>query len=282
MAFIQTQQRGALQNNNKQSFSTCSNERTKKIETLQTKQDWLNYQESLKGKMFPSISKFERSTLNAKITGTLERENFTVEKILFESHPGFYVTVAMFLPKKRQNPAPCVIYCSGHTELGFRSEVYQRVIINLVEKGFIVFAFDPIGQGERLQYIDEQTGKSKMGGSTTEHSYAGVQTLLTGTSLSDYFVWDGVRALDYLETRKEVDMKRIGITGPFGRWNTSGNDSCLRRTHLCMPRRNVISPISNACCNRLARRMPNKIHIVLSKMDSIILISFISGRQNLR
>jgi len=192
------------------------NERDKKIERLQTKEDWQSYQHSLKGKMFPSISKFERGPLNAQITGTLKRDNFTVEKILFESHPGFYVTAAMFLPKKRQNPAPCVIYCSGHSDLGFRNEVYQRVIFNLVEKGFIVFAFDPIGQGERFQYLDEQTGKSIIGGPTTEHSYAGVQTLFTGTSLADYFVWDGVRALDYLETRKEVDMTRIGITGRSG------------------------------------------------------------------
>jgi cephalosporin-C deacetylase-like acetyl esterase len=122
----------------------------------------------------------------------------------------------MFIPKKLPKPAPAVIYCSGHTELGFRSDVYQRVMINLVEKGFVVFAFDPIGQGERLQYVNPQTGKSKMGGSTTEHSYAGVQTLLTGTSLSDYFIRDGVRAIDYLETRKEVDAKRIGITGRSG------------------------------------------------------------------
>jgi cephalosporin-C deacetylase-like acetyl esterase len=211
------------QNNNQALYKIITNEaftlleqREQNIKNLSTKEDWTNYQNELKIKFGASIAKFQKTPLNAKVTGKLEQENFTVEKIIFESHPGFYVTAAMFIPKNLPKPAPAVIYCSGHTELGFRSDVYQRVMINLVEKGFVVFAFDPIGQGERLQYVDPQTGKSKVGGSTTEHSYAGVQTLLTGTSLSDYFIWDGVRAIDYLETRKEVDAKRIGITGRSG------------------------------------------------------------------
>ncbi len=195
---------------------TLLEQREQHIKNLSTKADWANYQNELKSKFGASLAKFQKTLLNTKVTGTLERENFTVEKIIFESHPGFYVTAAMFIPKNLSKPAPAVIYCSGHTELGFRSDVYQRVMINLVEKGFVVFAFDPLGQGERLQYVDPQTGKSKVGGPTTEHSYAGVQTLLTGTSLSDYFIWDGVRAIDYLETRKEVDSKRIGITGRSG------------------------------------------------------------------
>ena len=192
------------------------NERAESVSKLETHEDWINYQNKLKTKLFVSLDKFEKTPLNPKITGNIKRDNFTVEKILFESHPNFYVTACLFLPKERQKPAPAVIYCSGHTELGFRSEVYQRVILNLVEKGFIVFAFDPIGQGERLQYLNPETNKSKIGSSTKEHTYAGVQTLLSGSSLSDYFIWDGVRVLDYLETRKEVDMSRIGITGRSG------------------------------------------------------------------
>ncbi len=191
-------------------------ERTENIIGLTTKADWESYQKKAKTALCVSLDKFEKLPLNAQTTGTLERETFTVEKVIFESHPGFYVTGALFLPKGRQNPAPAVIYCSGHTDLGFRSETYQHILINLVSKGFVVFAFDPIGQGERLQYPDAESGKSKAGGPTTEHSYAGVQTLLTGTSLTDYFIWDGIRVLDYLETRPEVDMKRIGITGRSG------------------------------------------------------------------
>ena len=211
------------QNNNQALYKIITNEafklleqRDQHIKNLSTKTDWTNYQNELKRKFGASLAKFQKTPLNAKVTGKLERENFTVEKIIFESHPGFYVTAALFIPKKLTKPAPAVIYCSGHTELGFRSDVYQRVMINLVEKGFVVFAFDPIGQGERLQYVDPETGKSKIGGPTTEHSYAGIQTLLTGSSLSDYFIWDGVRAIDYLETRPEVDMKRLGITGRSG------------------------------------------------------------------
>src|SRR5690606_23956573 len=139
-----------------------------------------------------------------------------VEKIIFESHPGFYVAAAMFIPQHRQEPAPAIIYTSGHHQLGFRNETYQHVILNLVSKGFIVLAYDPLGQGERLQYPDARTGTSTIGSPTKEHSYAGVQTLLWGSSLSDYFIWDGIRAVDYLYTRPEVDKARIGITGRSG------------------------------------------------------------------
>lgn len=191
-------------------------ERSERLSELKTSADWVEYQKEARIKMRSTIGKFSKTPLNARTTGILDRETFTVEKILFESHPGFYVTSCLFIPKNLVTPAPTVIYCAGHTDLGFRSETYQRVILNFVEKGFIVFAFDPIGQGERIQYADPETGKSKIGGSTTEHSYAGVQTLLTGTSLTDYFVWDGIRAIDYLETRNEVDMKRLGVTGRSG------------------------------------------------------------------
>jgi hypothetical protein len=61
---------------------------------------------------------------------------------------------------------------------------------------FYRVACDPIGEGERLQYPDPTIGKSTKGSSTQEHACAGVQTSLTGSSLSDYFIWDGIRAVD--------------------------------------------------------------------------------------
>jgi cephalosporin-C deacetylase-like acetyl esterase len=99
---------------------------------------------------------------------------------------------------------------------GYRSAVYQHVIQNLVQKGFIVFAFDPVGQGERLEYYDPNTKKSIIGGSDKEHSYSGTQAFITGSSQARYMIWDGIRAVDYLLSRKEIDPARIGITGRSG------------------------------------------------------------------
>lgn len=124
----------------------------------------------------------------------------------------------MFVPEghKKREKAPVVIYCSGHSEEGYRNAIYMHIIVNLVKKGFIVFAFDPVGQWERLEYFDPKTGKSIVGGPTTEHSYPGAQAFITGSSQARYMIWNGIRAVDYLLTRKEVDPARIGITGRSG------------------------------------------------------------------
>jgi hypothetical protein len=160
----------------------------------------------------------EKTPLNAKILRTIQKEDYRVEHIVFESQPRFYVTSSLFIPSglKKNQKAPAIIYCSGHSADGYRSAVYQHVIINLVKKGFIVFAFDPVGQGERLEYFNPETGKSTAGGPTNEHSYPGAQAFIAGSSQAQYMIWDGIRAVDYLISRKEVDPARIGITGRSG------------------------------------------------------------------
>jgi len=191
-------------------------ERKATMAALNTESDYLARQAFVKEKLRELIGPFpEKSPLNAHVTGVIKKEDYTVEKVIYESVPGYYVTAALFLPKKRKGKAPAVIYASGHTANGFRSETYQHICINLVKKGFVVLAFDPVGQGERLQYYNEKEGKSRFG-PTTEHSYPGAQCYISGYSPTKYFIWDGIRSVDYLLSRKEVDPERIGMTGRSG------------------------------------------------------------------
>ena len=185
------------------------------VESLKTAEDWRNYQQTVRQKLDRIIGPFpDKTPLNPRITETIERNKFKVELVVMESRPDYRLTGALFIPKKGPRKKPAVIYCSGHTPLSFRSEAYQRVILNLVHKGFVVFAFDPVGQGERIQYFLDD-GQPSMG-STHQHSFPGAQGFLAGQPLVKYFIWDGIRAVDYLLTRSEVDPKRIGITGRSG------------------------------------------------------------------
>ena len=191
--------------------------RKKRIAAIESVEAFKSYQEEVRNKLYRAIGGLpEKTPLDAEVVGKIEKANYTVEKVLFESQAGYFVSSALFIPKSLQQPAPAILYVSGHTQNGFRSETYQHVILNLVEKGFIVYAFDPIGQGERFQYVDKDTGQSSIGGPTKEHSYPGAQALMTGTNTARYMINDGIRAIDYLVSRPEVDASRIGITGRSG------------------------------------------------------------------
>ncbi len=190
--------------------------RRKKVTGLSSLDDWKIYISGLKTTLKSGVGKFKKTPLNAHITGVIKRKNFRVEKIVFESLPGFYVSGCLFIPKNGKKPFPTVLYAIGHSPNSFRRELYQQSILNLVNKGFVVFSYDPIGQGERIQYLDTLSNASILKGVTNEHSYSGGQCLLTGSSISNYFLWDGIRSLDYLFTRPEVDTLRIGMTGISG------------------------------------------------------------------
>lgn len=190
-------------------------QRRQKISQLKTAADWKKRQEEVKKILLESIGGFpERTPLNPVVTGVAERDGVKVEKLYYESLPGYYVTAALFTPVSYSGKLPAIVYCSGHSTNGFRSDTYQRAILNYVKKGFAVLAFDPVGQGERVQYLTPD-GSSRMG-PTHEHSYPGSQVFMTGVSPARYFIWDGIRAIDYLQTRPEIDGGRIGITGRSG------------------------------------------------------------------
>ena len=157
-----------------------------------------------------------RTPLNARVTGTIKDDGFTIEKVLFESQPGFHVTGNLYRPQGK-GPFPAILHPCGHTENGKAAGVYQNANRLLVQHGFIVLCFDPVGQGERKQIFDD-VGKP-MYRASSEHQHLGMAPILLGRSIASYMVWDGVRAIDYLQSRPDVDGKRIGCTGNSGGGN---------------------------------------------------------------
>jgi dienelactone hydrolase len=158
----------------------------------------------------------EKTPLNSRCTGIVDRGDFVIEKIIYESFPKFYVTSALYIPKGLQEPAPTVVFVHGHSDLGKSYPVYQAVCVDLVKSGFVVFAIDPPGQGEMKQYYDPEKGEAVIKHCTDEHTFAGLQFVVSGANLARIFIWDVMRGLDYLETRPEVDPERIGLTGNSG------------------------------------------------------------------
>jgi len=151
--------------------------------------------------------------LNPRVTGRIQAESYTIEKVIFESLPGFYVTANLYLPNQAGR-YPGVLVQAGHTQEG--KPEGQRLAANLALKGFVVLAFDPVGQGEREQTYDRRVDRALAGWSVPEHIQAGAQNLLIGESVARYFIWDAKRALDYLASRPEVDAERLGAVGCSG------------------------------------------------------------------
>lgn len=151
--------------------------------------------------------------LHARITGRIHAQSYTIEKVIFESLPGFFVTANLYRPNQ-PGRYPAVLLQSGHTQEGKPEP--QRLAINLALKGFVALAFDPIGQGEREQTYDRQVERPLAGWSVNEHIQAGGQSILIGESVARYFIWDAKRALDYLLSRPEVDPTRVGAAGCSG------------------------------------------------------------------
>jgi len=192
-------------------------ERKHRVEHLATIEDVNKRGGYLREKMLEDLGGFpERTPLNARVVGVLERSSYRIEKIVFESQPHFYVTANLYLPKSGRPPYPAILFPLGHERGGKTNPTWQQMLGSLATKGFVALTWDPVGQGERLQIYDEDLRESKVGDSTTEHTVVGAQCMLVGDHLARYTIWDGLRALDYLLSRKEVDSARIGLTGNSG------------------------------------------------------------------
>ncbi len=193
------------------------NLRDKQTSPISTIEDWRARQLSIKSQLRNIFRGLEVSSpLNPKITGIIKKDGYRIEKIVFESSPGYYVTGCLYIPYKIKDKVPAVLHLMGHDQEAFRVELYEIINANLALKGIIVLTMDPPGQGEMVQYYDTASNFSSIGYTVVEHCYFGNQCFLTGISPAFYFVQDAMRAIDYLVSRKDVDPGRIGLTGFSG------------------------------------------------------------------
>jgi cephalosporin-C deacetylase-like acetyl esterase len=155
----------------------------------------------------------QETPLNPRTVGTIDRSGYRIEKLVYESMPEVYVTAHLYVPTTGKPPYPGIVVPLGHTENGKAYRNYQYSYQNLARKGYVVLAYDPFGQGERRQYLRPASGHAF---STGEHTQAGRPMILFGSGFARYRVWDGIRSLDYLLSRSEVDPQRIGCTGHSG------------------------------------------------------------------
>jgi dienelactone hydrolase len=189
--------------------------RKAEVEKLKSPTDIAARQKALHAKFVEALGGFpDKTPLNAKTVGTLKRDGYTVEKVIYESRPEHHVTANLYLPEGK-GPFPAVLMPLGHSSNGKADGSQQRAAILLAKNGIASLVYDPIGQGERSQLLDK-VGNPAIKGSTSEHTMVGVGSMLVGRSTASYRIWDGIRSLDYLASRPEIDAKKLGCTGCSG------------------------------------------------------------------
>jgi pimeloyl-ACP methyl ester carboxylesterase len=219
--------------------------------SIRTEDDLLRLQKQLRTSLLEMIGGLpeHKTDLHARITGKIQMEGFSIEKLIFESLPGVYVTALVYLPDDHSTKHPAVLVPAGHATNG--KVHYQALSQRLASRGYVVIAWDPIGQGERSQFWDAKAGKSRYNLVCAEHAVMGNLAYLAGANLVRWEIWDGMRAVDYLLTRPDVDADRISITG------TSGGGTQTTLIAALDPRIKVVVP--SCYITSMPMRMANRI-----------------------
>jgi len=191
-------------------------DREKRLKSIKSRKQALAYQSEIQSNIRKAFGPWPRKTaLSPRIVDTIEQRHYRIEKITFESRPGCLVTANLYVPNRIEGLAPGVIASCGHSADGKAAPIYQEFCQRLVRSGFVTLIYDPFNQGERDQYAavsDREIVRS----STHAHNMMGKQLDLIGEWFGAWRAWDGIRALDYLLTRPEVDPQRVGLTGNSG------------------------------------------------------------------
>jgi dienelactone hydrolase len=183
------------------------------LKDVKSPQDWASRRRELRQQLLEMLGLDpmpERTDLRATVTGTLDQPAFRVENVHFQSRPGLYVTGNLYLPKNLDKPAPTVLYVCGHAPVKKgnvsygNTTAYQHHAAWFASNGYVCLVIDSLQLGE-IEGIHHGTYRENMWWWLSRgYTPAGVEA------------WNCVRALDYLQTRKEVDGGRLGVTGRSG------------------------------------------------------------------
>jgi pimeloyl-ACP methyl ester carboxylesterase len=190
--------------------------RKEAFKSIKTDKDLQSLQLATKDKLLKMIGGLpdDKTPLRSQTLDTIPMKGFRIEKLVFESIPGFYVTALVYVPENGAETHPAVLVACGHSPIA--KIHYQALCQRLVQRGYLVICWDPVGQGERSQFWNAASGGSRYNMVCGEHAVLGNLAYLAGANLARWQIWDGIRAVDYLLTRADVDAKRISITGTSG------------------------------------------------------------------
>lgn len=184
-------------------FARIAGELNRKSSRPSTGEEAVKWIASLREKLWAAMMVDPmKCDLNASVLARSRRRGYIVENVVFESRSGFYVTGNLYLPEGN-GVFPAVLQVHGHYPRG-KSELHVQAIgATLAKAGFVVLALGTVGYGDRYfqGHLD------------------GARLPAVGMSLPGLILWDNIRALDYLCSRKEVDPSRIGVTGSSGGGN---------------------------------------------------------------
>ena len=224
---------------------TLAGQYDRKLAALRTRADALKLVRESQRKLKRVFGRFpDRTPLNVSVNRTLERRGYRIEMLTYESRPRFFVTANLYMPSGG-GPFPAVLQPCGHAQNGKAYKGYQALGHGLARQGYAVLIYDPVSQGERSHQYRGDDGLDALLDCCREHNLAGNQMSLIGDFFGTWRLWDGMRSLDVLLSRPEVDRDRVGVTGSSGGGTlstylnalddriTMAAPSCFVTTFLC-------------------------------------------------
>ncbi|MBL8209738.1 MAG: acetylxylan esterase [Bryobacterales bacterium] len=154
---------------------------------------------------------------NVRVVGGFETATYKVEKLLYDSPQGLPIPANLYIPKTGKPPYPGVLFQLGHSLQGKAAAPYQKCCQGLVQSGFVVLSFDPMGQGERIYYPKSgDVTQTRLSSADDEHTVPGQQLLLVGSTSTLMQTVDAMASLDVLASHPLVDPTRLASTGNSG------------------------------------------------------------------